>query len=106
MSSITNTHHTALTLPNGVTLAPNVATNVENWDELKGNAVLKAWEKAGILKVDAKAVPAAEEKEQLQARLDELGVTYDKRAGVQKLRETLAEAEKAQAEGGAGGEQE
>ena len=74
--------------------------------EIKGNAVHKAWEKAGILKVDAKAVPAAEEKEQLQARLDELGVTYDKRAGVQKLRETLAEAEKAQAEGGAGGEQE
>lgn len=104
MASITNTHNTALTLPEGTTLPPGVATNVPNWDELKGNAVLKAWQEAGILKVDAKPVPAADEKEQLRARLDELGVDYDKRAGVEKLRATLAEAEQAQAD--AGGAQE
>lgn len=99
MASITNKHHTPLGLPNGTTLSPGVATNVQDWDEIKDNAVLKAWEKAGILAVDSKPVPAAEEKEQLQARLDELEVSYDKRAGVAKLRELVADAEKANAGG-------
>lgn len=98
MSSITNTHHTALTLPDGTTLPPGIASNVPNWDELKGNAVLKAWEKAGILKV-GKETSTEEEKSALQARLDELKVQYDKRAGVPKLRELVAEAEKAKAAG-------
>lgn len=93
MASITNTHSTPIALSDGTPLPPGVATNVANWDDLKGNAVHKAWEKAGVLKVDAKAVPAADEKEHLRARLDELGVDYDKRAGVEKLRATLAEAE-------------
>lgn len=104
MASITNTHHTALTVADGVTLPPGIATNVRDWDKIKDNAVVKAWQKAGILKVDDKPVPAADEKEQLRARLDELGVGYDKRAGVEKLRTVLAEAEQAQANGGEGGE--
>lgn len=99
MASITNTHHTPLALADGTVLPPGVATNVATWDEIKGNGVHKAWEKAGILKVDAKPVPVADEKEQLRARLDELGVDYDKRAGVERLREALAEAEQANAGG-------
>lgn len=104
MASITNTHHTALGLPDGTLLSAGIASNVSNWDAVKDNAVVKAWQKAGILKVDDKPVPAADEKEQLRARLDELGVNYDKRAGVEKLRMTLAEAEQVQANGD--GEQE
>lgn len=91
MASITNTHDTALGLPNGVILPPGAPTNVDSWDEVKDNAVVKAWQKAGILKV-GKDVPAKDEKAELQEQLDERGIEYDKRWGAEKLRELLAEA--------------
>lgn len=98
MSSITNKHHTALALPDGTTLPPGVATNVENWDEFKGNAVLQAWQNAGILEVSGAEVSTEDEKAALQGRLDELGVRYDKRAGLQKLRDAVAKAEQKKAD--------
>lgn len=93
MASITNHHGTALALPDGTVLHPGAPTNVDNWDDLKGNGVLKAWEKAGIIKV-GKDVSADDEKAALQKQLDERGIKYDKRSGVEKLRELLTEAEK------------
>ena len=98
MSSITNKHHTALALPDGTTLPPGVATNVENWDEFKGNAVLQAWQNAGILEVSGAEVSTEDEKAALLGRLDELGVRYDKRAGLQKLRDAVAAAEQQKAD--------
>lgn len=95
MASIINTHHTPLALADGTVLPPGAPTNVDNWDELKGNAVHKAWEKAGILKV-GKDVPAKDEKAALQKELDDRGIEYDKRSGVEKLRELLVEAGPAQ----------
>jgi len=102
MTSITNNHTTALTLAGGPTLPPGVATNVDNWDDIKDNAVHKAWQKAGILKV-GKAVSAEDEKAELQQKLDEAGVKYDKRAGVEKLRDLLVEHEKAAGNDGQAG---
>lgn len=93
MASITNNHNTALQLPGGVVLNPGVATNVPKWDEVSKNAVVSAWVARKVLTVGKADVPAADEKADLQARLDELGVAYDKRAGVAKLRDLLAEAE-------------
>lgn len=93
MTSITNNHRTALQLPGGVVLNPGVATNVPKWDEVGKNAVVAEWVKRKVLTVGKAEVPAADEKADLQARLDELEVSYDKRSGVAKLRELLAESE-------------
>lgn len=95
MTSITNNHSTALGLPDGTILPAGVATNVPNWDELKDNAVVKVWQERGILKA-GKDVSSDDEKAALQEKLDELGVKYDKRSGVDKLREQLAAAEEAE----------
>lgn len=100
MASITNTHNTDLGLPDGTILKAGAATNVPNWDEVKNNACVKAWTERGILKVGKEAA-SDDDKVELHAKLDALGVEYDKRAGVAKLRELLAEAEaKAAAAGG------
>lgn len=93
MASVTNNHKTALKLPGGVVLNPGVETNVPKWDEVSKNAVVAAWVDRKVLTVGDAEVPAADEKADLQARLDELEVSYDKRSGVAKLRELLAEAE-------------
>lgn len=91
MTSITNNHTTALGLPDGTILHPGVASNVPGWDKMKDNSVIKAWGKAGILTA-GDSVPAADEKAELQERLHAAGVKYDKRAGVEKLRQLLADA--------------
>jgi len=98
MATITNKHSTPLSLQDGTTLPPGVATNVENWDELKDNAVLQAWQNAGILEVSGAEVSTEDEKAALLGRLDELGVRYDKRAGLQKLRDAVAAAEQQKAD--------
>lgn len=95
MTSITNSHSTALSLPDGTILPAGVATNVPHWDDFKDNAVIKAWQERGILKA-GKDVSNDDEKAALQEKLDEAGVKYDKRSGVEKLREQLAESEKAE----------
>lgn len=94
MASVTNNHKSPLRLPDGTLLNPGVETNVAKWDEVSKNATVKAWADAGVLSVGkGEEVPAADEKAELQARLDELEVAYDKRWGVEKLRELLAESE-------------
>lgn len=98
MATITNKHDTPLGLPDGTTLPPGVATNVPQWDQIKGNAVLQAWQNAGILEVSDAETSPDEEKKALHARLDELGAKYDKRSGVEKLREQVVQAEAAKAE--------
>ncbi|TAA11295.1 hypothetical protein EA658_16670 [Pseudoxanthomonas winnipegensis] len=172
---ITNSHTGPLGLPDGTILAPGIPTKLENWDELKKNAVVQAWLEAKVLneskdgtyapaligtdifpseieisegktvalgdvvaqshadsglsledwnslpiaerdakigatvdqlKADAAAeaaqkAKAAEQADQdraaLYAKLDALGVTYDKRTGTAKLQAALEEAEKAKA---------
>lgn len=98
---ITNTHKDPLGLPTGQVLAPNTPTPVSNWDEIRKNAVVSAWVRSGLLKETGN--PASDQgskfvqpdKAELQAKLDALGVHYDKRAGVAKLQALLAEAEAA-----------
>ena len=93
MARVKNNHSKALTLPGGVVLNPGVGTNVPKWDEVSKNAVVAAWVDRKVLTVADGDIPAADEKADLQARLDELEVSYDKRSGVAKLRELLAESE-------------
>lgn len=93
MASVTNNHNKALKLPGGVVLNPGVATNVPKWDDVSKNAVVAAWVDRKILTVGKSEVSTEDEEEQLRARLDELEVSYDKRSGVAKLRELVAEAE-------------
>lgn len=105
MASVTNNFRTDLALPDGTVLPAGQTVNVPQWDNFKDNHVLNAWQKAGILKV-GKAAKAdddqggggggnGDEPAQLRAKLDKLGVKYHPRAGVEKLRAALEEAEKA-----------
>jgi len=61
MAKITNTSkkNHAVTLPNGVTLKPRESTEIATWDEQYGDAVMKAWRKAGIISVESEPAPAA-----------------------------------------------
>ncbi len=99
---ITNKHKDPLGLPTGQALEPNTQTPVSNWDEIKKNAVVAAWLRAGLLEETGGAGDGdgskfvQPDKAELQAKLDALGVQYDKRAGVAKLQALLAEAEQAQ----------
>lgn len=111
MSIITNTHKDPLGLPSGQVLQPNVPTNVRDWEELKKNAVVAAWTRAGLLKEQAPTGPQESkfvqvDKAELQAKLDVLGVSYDKRSGVAKLQALLADAEAAQAQSEPDGDSE
>lgn len=111
---ITNTQRIPVGLPSGQVLEPGVATNVQGWAELKkGSRAVAGWVERGVLTEQAGGVGeqtsggqkggSPDEKAELQGKLDALKVDYDKRAGVAKLRELLAEAEKKAAEQ-AGGE--
>jgi len=111
MSIITNTHKDPLGLPSGQVLQPNAPTNVRDWEELKKNAVVAAWTRAGLLKEQAPTGPQESKfvqvgKAELQAKLDVLGVSYDKRSGVAKLQALLADAEAAQAQSEPDGDSE
>lgn len=99
MSIITNTHRDPLGLPTGQVLNPHTPTPVHNWAQLRKNAVVAAWLRAGLLK-EQDLPPATEtskfvppDKGELMAKLDALKVAYDKRSGVAKLQALLAEAE-------------
>jgi hypothetical protein len=50
---VTNNHSGPLGLPGGQELLSKVSTHVDGWDEIKENAVVKSWLKAGILVEDA-----------------------------------------------------
>lgn len=97
---VTSNHNAPLGLPTGQTLAPHTPTPVHNWAEIKRNAVVSAWLRAGVLK-ESGEVQAGDQgskfvqpdKADLQAKLDALNVQYDKRSGVAKLQSLLAEAE-------------
>lgn len=99
MSIITNTYQSPLALPGGTVLQPGVPTPVHGWDKIKDNHVVKAWLKAGTLR--AEEAPAGDrgsqfvqpDKAELHAKLDALGVQYDKRSGVAKLQALLAGAQ-------------
>ncbi len=47
--NITNTHKREIGLPNGQMIPPNTPTPVDDWDNIRKNAVVAAWLKAGIL---------------------------------------------------------
>lgn len=59
MAKITNTSkkNHDVTLPDGTVLKPGKSADVAGFDEqYKDNAVIKAWRKAGIIKVEASEV--------------------------------------------------
>lgn len=93
MASIKNNHKKALSLPDGTVLNPGVATNVPKWDEVSQNSIVSAWVDRKVLTVGNADVPAADEKAELQARLDDRGIEYNKSLGVVKLRALLADPE-------------
>ncbi len=101
MGIITNTHRDPLGLPNGQVLNPHTPTPVHNWAEIRKNAVVAAWLRAGLL-TEQDAPPSAQssqfvqpDKAELMEKLDALGAQYDRRSGVAKLQALLAEAEQA-----------
>ena len=103
MGIITNTHRDPLGLPTGQVLNPHTPTPVHNWAEIRKNAVVAAWLRAGLL-TEQDAPPSAQssqfaqpDKAELMEKLDALGVQYDRRSGVAKLQALLAEAEEAAA---------
>ncbi len=95
---ITNNHRTPLSLPNQQVLQPGIPTPVMGWAELKKNAVIAAWVKAGVLR-EGDAPPNPEgskllppDKEALAAELTALGVKFHPNTGVAKLKALLGEA--------------
>ena len=99
MGIITNTHRDPLGLPSGQVLNPHTPTPVHNWAEIRKNAVVAAWLRAGLL-TEQDAPPSAQssqfaqpDKAELMEKLDALGVQYDRRSGVAKLQALLAEVE-------------
>lgn len=109
---ITNQHSAPLGLPTGQVLDPGKPTQVRDWSGLKKNAVVAAWTRAGLLKEEDTAGDdrgsrfVQPDKAELHAKLDALGVTYDKRSGVAKLQALLADAEAAQAQSEPDGDSE
>lgn len=105
MASITNNHRMTLRLADGTVLKPNEATEVAGWDKQSKNKTVAVWVSAGLLSVDGKAKAADkpevqkeeakddgdDDKATLKAKLDELGIEYDGRASVAKLRELVSE---------------
>lgn len=105
-----NNHSEALGLPNGQVVAAGDTVTISDSDAsaITGNAVIAAWAEKKIITIEG--APKAgtitqtggtggdEERAALMARLDELKVSYDKRTGVAKLRDLVAEAEKKAAE--------
>lgn len=107
---ITNNHRTPLSLPNQQVLQPGIPTPVMGWAELKKNAVIAAWVKAGVLR-EGDAPPNPEgskllppDKEALAAELTALGVKFHPNTGVAKLQALLDEAKAKAAEAAADGE--
>lgn len=91
---ISNTHKSAIALPGGQVLEPNSPTPVRNWDQVKKNAVVAAWLKAGVLREGDAAPPSAlvpPDRDELAAQLTALGVKFHPRTGVEKLSALLAE---------------
>jgi hypothetical protein len=104
MAKVKNHHRSALGLPDGTVIPAGETVDVANWNEVKDNAVVKAWIDHKVLVVgkakddsdeDEDKADQAPDKEALKAKLDALGVQYDKRAGVAKLQALLADAEQA-----------
>lgn len=54
MTKVTLKHFTALTLPNGQTLRPDVEATVDKWEVLRNHNVVAAWINAGLLLEDGK----------------------------------------------------
>ncbi len=100
MATVINTHRNPLSV-HGVLLQPNTPTSIHDWAEIKKNAVVAAWLKAGILHEgppESKFMPPAPEddKDVLLARLAELGIKKGKNSKIETLQAALVEAEAAQ----------
>lgn len=95
---VTNTTKSPLALNASTPLLPGVPTPVHNWEQLKKNAVVAAWLKAGVLREgdDAPKVEKSDlvqpDKEALAAELTALGVKFHPNTGAKKLQALLDEA--------------
>lgn len=108
MAVIRNTNRSPVALPGHGLIDPGKEAEVRNWSALQDNPIIRAWVKAGILLVvseDPKSGPQSavtDEKDELIARLAELGVKKNRRSSVESLQEALVEAEQAAAGDDAG----
>lgn len=59
MAIIISNHDTPLPLPGGIVLRPGARTNVERWDVIKNDDVVKSWVKAGLLTEEKAVEPEA-----------------------------------------------
>ncbi|MCA0343125.1 MAG: hypothetical protein LCH99_25760 [Proteobacteria bacterium] len=61
MTVVISNHDTPLPLPGGPTLRPGARTNVEHWERLKNNDIVKAWVSAGLITVEADETSTVDE---------------------------------------------
>ena len=94
---IKNNHTGPLGFPGGVVLARGQQADVPNWSELKANAVVQAWLKAGVL-TEIGSDPEGDDtpdKAELLERAKALGIDAKGTWGIPKLQEAIAAAEAA-----------
>lgn len=103
MIELTNTARSPLGLPNGLLLEPRAVISLRpsEWDAMKDNKIVVAWQKNGMLATSAPAAPAPVktpadgEKTDVLAKLEAFGIKKDKRTSLENLQKALAEAEAA-----------
>lgn len=92
---IINNHDRPLGLPSGLVLRPGVATHAPDWVRDSQNDIVARWVKTGVLSVEGAAESGVpDEKAAILDALAKRGVKPDKRAGIDKLKVMLEEAEK------------
>lgn len=102
MAIVTNTHTGPLGLPTGQVLERNTPTPVSNWPAIRANPVVASWIRNGLLtseddpvrelypgELPNGVVPAADEKDELIAKLADKGITKDRRSSVETLQKLL-----------------
>jgi hypothetical protein len=103
MIELKNTSRSPLGLPNGRLLEPRAVISLRpaEWDAMKDNKIVVAWQKNGMLASSVPPAtspvkpPADNEKAEVLAKLEALGIKKDKRTSLENLQKALAEAEAA-----------
>lgn len=84
----------------GVVIQPNATAIVPNWEQVQRSAAIKAWLRVGIIEVvedddNEDATDSGDERAELIAQLDALGIKKPAKTSLDKLRKALAEAQNA-----------
>ncbi|MBI6895722.1 hypothetical protein JET64_02760 [Pseudomonas putida] len=93
MAKVTNTHSkTPIGLPDGSVVPPGGTIDVPQWVDYSNRQNLAFYVETGVLVVEG-GEPVELSKEELFAKLKELGIEAGKNSSVKTLQEKLAEAE-------------